>query len=83
MKSRIDKLEYIFEIKFNNKIYYKNNKPHRDNDLPAIIWKDGSRVWYENGKSHRDNGKPSHIYSDGYMEWYKDDMYIKSNYNEI
>lgn len=33
-------------------------KVHRDNDLPAIIYKNGTRKWYQNGNLHRDNNKP-------------------------
>jgi len=28
----------------------KDGKRHRDNDLPAIIWKDGSKFWFKHGQ---------------------------------
>ena len=83
MKSRINKLEYSFEINNTSKSYYKNNKLHRDKDLPAEIWKDGSRFWVKNGLCHRDNGKPSTIYSDGEMHWFENGEFIKDNSDEI
>lgn len=32
---------------------------HRDNDKPAIIYKNGEKRWYTNGKLHRANNKPA------------------------
>jgi hypothetical protein len=52
--------------------YYYNGLLHRDNDLPAIEWENGSKEWYQHGKSHRLNG-PAWEYSDcgiKYKEWY-------------
>ena len=80
MKSRINKLEYRFEIDMHNtKWYYKNNKKHRDKDLPVMIWKDGSKGWFKNGLRHRDNGKPSNIYFDGRLHWFENGKFIRSN----
>ena len=31
------------------KHWYKNGKKHRDNDLPAVECKDGSKHWYNDG----------------------------------
>lgn len=50
-------------------IYYKNNKIHRDDDLPAIIQKDGSLQWWINGYPHRENN-PAEIRIDGTKYWY-------------
>ena len=36
--------------------YDTNGKPHRDDDLPAIIWGDGEQEWYYHGKQHRETG---------------------------
>jgi len=30
--------------------YNKDGKLHRENDMPAIIWKDGGKSWYINGE---------------------------------
>ena len=78
MKSRIDKTEYSFFIdKYDNMSWYKNSKYHRDNDLPAIIWNDGTMAWCKNGDYHRDNDKPAIIYNDGRMSWYINGYFIR------
>jgi len=46
--------------------WFENDKWHRDNDKPAIIYynEDGSVLseqWFENDKCHRDNDKPAII----------------------
>ena len=44
----------------------RNEKPHRDNGLPAVIWSDGIQQWYQNRiEIYRDNGLPAIIYPDG------------------
>ena len=30
--------------------WFINNELHRENDLPAIIYSDGTKEWYLNGK---------------------------------
>lgn len=35
--------------------YYKDDKLHRDNDLPAVINADGYKFWYNNGELHRES----------------------------
>src|SRR3990167_6095037 len=35
--------------------WYKNEKRHRENYEPAIIWADGTKYWYKNGKRYREN----------------------------
>jgi len=52
-------------------LWYKNGKLHRDNDLPAAIWKDGRQAWYKDGKQHRDNDLPAMINFNGTKVWYK------------
>ena len=47
-----------------------NWNKHRDGDLPAIVYKDGSLIWFKNGKKHRDNGQPAVIFPDGHKEWW-------------
>ena len=41
---------------YGNESWYKNGKRHRDNGLPAVIYRDGSQAWWVNGKHHRDGG---------------------------
>ena len=84
MKSRINKSKYRLEIINNYGRYYlKNNDFHREKDLPAVIWEDGSKFWLKNGSFHRDNGKPSHIYPSGKVAWWENGNFIKDNRNEI
>jgi len=78
MKSRIDKTKYNFILdEYNNKIWYKNNNPHRECDLPAVIYDSGSMFWHKNGKLHRDKDLPAIIRYSGYMSWYKNGKLIK------
>jgi len=32
-----------------SQIWYKNDKRHRDNDMPAVIYVNGKKFWYKNG----------------------------------
>ena len=48
-----------------------DGKPHRDGDLPAMVWKDGEQHWYKNGKIHRDGLLPAIIRPDGTMRWFE------------
>jgi hypothetical protein len=50
--------------------WYKNGKYHRDNDLPAIVFKSGTQKWYKDGQLHRDCDMPACIYSDGSFHYY-------------
>jgi len=60
-----------------DRTYYfdDENRYHRDNDLPAIEWYDGSKEWFQHGKFHRLTG-PAGIYTSsvpgdkGYSLWY-------------
>jgi hypothetical protein len=52
---------------------------HRENDLPAIIYNNGTKYWYKNGLKRRDNDLPSVICSNGHKEWYKNNMRHRDN----
>jgi len=54
-----------------DKVWYKNGKIHRDNDLPAQVDANGHKAWYKNGKQHRDNDLPAVEYTDGDKYWFK------------
>lgn len=43
---------------------------HRDNDLPAVVKKDGTQMWYDFGELHR-VGKPAVVYPDGKVEYWE------------
>lgn len=52
-------------------IHKRNGKFHRDEDLPAVIWKDGSKFWFQDDKLHRDGDQPAEIRADGTQQWYQ------------
>jgi hypothetical protein len=43
---------------------------HRDYDLPAVIWPDGTLEWWHRDKLHRDGGKPARIWPSGACDYY-------------
>ena len=60
-------------------VWLKNGLSHRDNDLPAMIYPDGTQYWYKNGIKHRDNDLPASIYSNGHQFWYKNGNLHRDN----
>ncbi len=58
-------------------MWYQHGKLHRDNDLPAVIYTNGTQMWYQHGKLHRDNDLPAVIYSDGAVEYWINDKRIR------
>ena len=56
--------------------YWKNKagRLHRDGDLPAVVYLNGSQKWYKNGQHHRDGDLPAIVYWDGSQEWYKNGL---------
>ena len=54
--------------KFGTKIWYKNNKFHRE-DGPAFEFTNGIKYWYLYGKRHRIDG-PAAEYTNGKKEWF-------------
>jgi antitoxin component YwqK of YwqJK toxin-antitoxin module len=60
-----------------NQYWYKNGLKHRENDLPAIIYNDGTQIWYQNGKLHRENNMPAVIWPDGTQFYYKNGVFCK------
>jgi hypothetical protein len=50
--------------------YNVKGKLHRDNDLPAIVYADGTKWWFVNGKMHRLGGLPALEYVFGIKQWY-------------
>ena len=55
---------------YKDKYWFKNGKCHRNCDLPAIEWNNGSKWWYKNGKCHREGELPAVKYSNGNKYWY-------------
>ena len=46
---------------------------HHINDLPAVVYIDGTQRWYHYHQLHRGNGLPAIICCDGTMTWYEHD----------
>lgn len=44
----------VYTNEFGHKFHFVNGKYHRDNNLPAIIGKDGQQSWWKHGVLHRD-----------------------------
>lgn len=53
------------------RLYQKNMNIHRDNDLPAVEYADGSKEWLVNGVNHRNNDLPAVESACGTKAWYK------------
>jgi fructose 1,6-bisphosphatase len=60
---------------FGTKLWYVNDKYHRENDQPAIIGVTGDKYWFINGKFHRENDEPAVIRANGDNWWYIYDVY--------
>lgn len=73
-KIRINGVIHFFE-EFKNRIIFQDKyyRLHREDDGPAVMYKNGSFYWYKHGKLHRDNG-PAIIRRIGTREWYKNDV---------
>jgi len=64
-------MEEIKIDEYGNKFYYLNGQLHRNNDLPAIEWADGTKSWWVNGKLHRENDLPAIEWA---VEYLKNDI---------
>jgi hypothetical protein len=51
--------------------YNISGELHRDNDLPAIEFSNGTKRWYINGLLHRNNDLPAIEFANGDKQWYK------------
>ena len=75
------KLSNGIQLGDRDKYWYKNGKRHRENDKPAVEWKNGYKQWWINGELHRENDKPaveSAIeYANGGKEWWINGKFIK------
>ena len=66
--------KYTVEESYHYKAYYYNDLLHRDDDLPTVEYKDGTKEWYQNGKRHRLDGAAVE-YSDGTKAWIINEKY--------
>ena len=53
--------------------WLKNGLPHRDNDLPAVEYVNGTNEWWYNGQRHRENNLPAIENVNGTKEWFYHD----------
>ena len=68
------KMKYYFNNILSS--FYKYIIHH--NDLPTLIFPNGTKYWFINGKIHRDN-EPAIIYKEGRQEWYINGKYHRDN----
>ena len=64
--------------------WYQKGQKHRDNDLPAVIYTDGSQEWWQNGKRHRDStgagvDLPAVICNNRSKQWYQNGLLHRDN----
>ena len=55
-------------------------RQHREGDLPAAIWADGTYEWIKNGAPHRDNDLPAIISPNRHCIWLSGGKIIKAKY---
>jgi hypothetical protein len=64
--------------------YFKDGVFHRDDDLPAVIYKNGQKEWWINGKLERRNANPVVIFENKSELWFstlsEDDDYHHNTY---
>ena len=66
---------------FGTKMWWLNNKLHREEDLPAIEFFSGAKHWCLDGKLHRING-PAIEMATGNKLWYLDGEHINCRTQE-
>ena len=52
---------------------------HRENDLPAVEYTDGTKFWYQNGLRHRKDGLPALEYYWGDKYWYQNGLCCRND----
>ncbi len=65
-----DNNELLVERNDGSKVWYKNGKTHRDNDLPAVEHLNGNKYWYKRGRLHREGGFPAVVEITGKKQWW-------------
>ena len=61
------------EIDSNGTRIWRNSEGeiHRDSNVPARIWTDGTLFYYQNGLIHRNGDLPAVIHPDGHCQWWQ------------
>ena len=79
------KLHSIYDIparEFRNgqyKLWYYQGQIHRENDLFAEIYSNGTKLWYYHDMVHRENDLPAVMYPTLYYWYYKGEIYRKND----
>ena len=69
--------EYFVDKSGAKYLYDDNRKYHSYNDLPAVIYSDGSKFWFKHGLIHRNNNLPAVVRYNGLKVWYENRIRIK------
>lgn len=62
---------YLYGYLGEKRVWCKYGNCHRDNDLPAEIFDNGTKRWFQYGELHREGDEPAEILADGTKRWYK------------
>jgi len=78
----LEKEKLIMPVRYSRdyKIWYKEGKVHRDDDLPAKIYANGTQVWYQRGEVMRSGFAPDWITGSGKMLWHKNGKCVSKEY---
>ena len=60
--------------------WYLNGLRHRDNNLPAVIYKNNDQEYWFHGKQHREDG-PAVIYDKQHEYWIHGTQYSEDEFN--
>ena len=59
--------------------YRIEGKLHREGDLPAIEYFNGTKMWYKNNMRHRENDLPAILYAGGGKVWHLNGKVRRNN----
>ena len=71
-RAYVDKYTVIDTITtptYTMQIWKLDGQPHREHDLPAVVYSGGMRLWHRRGVMHRDHGRPAGITYEGGILW--------------
>lgn len=71
IKILLEELEkdFLHTCTESDEFYYFRGNLHRDDDLPAVIYSDGTKEWWRHGERHRDNDLPAVEFAN-WREWW-------------
>jgi len=72
-------IEYTVKVDDSRTIWYLDGKLHREGDLPAVEFANGTKHWYVNGKLHREDDLPAIERKNGYKAWLVNDKRHRTN----